>query len=147
MSSAVCCSLGAASAPANRVKRQVGAAGRRPAVAAVRWGASSSSGSGSSGSSSSRSSGCSGEAVGTSASATASTAASRDDDDDAAAAAAAAAAYTLSCPHFDQCSGCSMSTGLETPPTLARARAFFAHRGIPDFQVRARLRFILFYSF
>jgi hypothetical protein len=41
--------------------------------------------------------------------------------------------FTLRCPHFDECPGCSMETELDAPPTLARARAFFAERGVADF--------------
>jgi len=58
----------------------------------------------------------------------------------AASAASAAApstdAFTLRCPHFDTCPGCSLATELDNPPTLERARAYFARRGVPDFQAR-----------
>jgi tRNA/tmRNA/rRNA uracil-C5-methylase (TrmA/RlmC/RlmD family) len=62
-------------------------------------------------------------------------------DDDATGATARATAadaspFALNCPHFDACPGCTMSEGVHEPPTLSRARAFFADRGLPDFAAR-----------
>ena len=52
----------------------------------------------------------------------------------ASAAAPSTDAFTLRCPNFDACPGCSLATELDNPPMLTRARAYFARRGIPDFQ-------------
>ena len=56
--------------------------------------------------------------------------------DTATAADADASPFSLNCPHFDACPGCTMSEGVDEPPTLSRARAFFADRGLPDFAAR-----------
>lgn len=32
----------------------------------------------------------------------------------------------LDCQHFEQCSGCSISTGIDSPPLLLRASSYFA---------------------
>ena len=50
--------------------------------------------------------------------------------------AADASPFALNCPHFDACPGCTMSENVHEPPTLSRARAFFADRGLPDFAAR-----------
>jgi tRNA/tmRNA/rRNA uracil-C5-methylase (TrmA/RlmC/RlmD family) len=44
----------------------------------------------------------------------------------------AAAATELDCPHFDasRCDGCAIATGLDAPPLLARAREYFASKGV-----------------
>ena len=64
--------------------------------------------------------------------------ASADDATGATARATAADAtpFALNCPHFDACPGCTMSENVHEPPTLSRARAFFADRGLPDFAAR-----------
>ena len=36
----------------------------------------------------------------------------------------------LDCQHFEQCSGCSISTGIDSPPVLQRASSYFA--GVPS---------------
>ena len=41
------------------------------------------------------------------------------------------APFSLDCPHFSSCSGCSLDEGLDAPPLLAEARAYFASRGLP----------------
>lgn len=41
--------------------------------------------------------------------------------------------FTLRCPHFATCSGCSKDTELNNPRTLERARDFFTECGVLDF--------------
>jgi hypothetical protein len=41
----------------------------------------------------------------------------------------------LGCPHFAACSGCTLENGLQRPPLAERAAAFFAQRGVEDFEV------------
>eukprot|EP00898_Chlorokybus_atmophyticus_P008158 jgi/Chlat1/8343/Chrsp8S00676 len=43
----------------------------------------------------------------------------------------------LGCEHFDRCSGCTLNSDLVTPSVYARAREFFAQRGISDFILHA----------
>eukprot|EP00192_Tetraselmis_astigmatica_P004593 CAMPEP_0117666122 /NCGR_PEP_ID=MMETSP0804-20121206/10195_1 /TAXON_ID=1074897 /ORGANISM="Tetraselmis astigmatica, Strain CCMP880" /LENGTH=479 /DNA_ID=CAMNT_0005473621 /DNA_START=209 /DNA_END=1648 /DNA_ORIENTATION=+ len=42
---------------------------------------------------------------------------------------------SLECEHFDSCSGCSISDGLDKPPMAQTAAEFFASRGIDNFDV------------
>lgn len=39
----------------------------------------------------------------------------------------------LDCPHFEQCSGCTVDQ-VDRPPILEGARAFAARLGVPDFR-------------
>ena len=48
--------------------------------------------------------------------------------------ASSSSSFTLDCPHFAECPGCVASERLDEPPTLARARRFFASRGVRDFR-------------
>ena len=41
----------------------------------------------------------------------------------------------LGCPHFNECSGCSLEDGLSLPAQYLEARAFFKQRGIEDFKL------------
>lgn len=47
---------------------------------------------------------------------------------DSPAAAAAEPGLCLDCPHFTECSGCTLDTGLDRPPLLATAQRFFEEK-------------------
>ena len=42
----------------------------------------------------------------------------------------------LQCPHFQECSGCTLDRALVSPPLFHRAAAFFSELDYPDFQLR-----------
>jgi hypothetical protein len=46
--------------------------------------------------------------------------------------AAAAGPDELGCTHFGACAGCTLNSGLASPPTAARAAAFFESLGAPE---------------
>lgn len=41
----------------------------------------------------------------------------------------------LNCKHFSRCSGCVIDVGLDHPPIMNEAKAFFAGRGVPSFSL------------
>lgn len=54
-----------------------------------------------------------------------------------AAAAVATPLPPLGCPHFNTCSGCSLSDGLHQPPVLSDAVHYFSQHGIAGFRLHA----------
>ena len=50
-------------------------------------------------------------------------------------AATQAVSSELGCPHFSECSGCSLEDGVRLPSQFLEARAFFKERGIEDFNL------------
>lgn len=45
--------------------------------------------------------------------------------------------FSIHCPHFPICPGCTLSTHVDSPPVLVEMRPFFERCGIPQFPVHA----------
>ena len=60
-----------------------------------------------------------------------------------AAAAAQSLKSELGCPHFGECSGCSLQEGLRQPSQFVEAADFFRKRGFADFRLVSPRRGLL----
>lgn len=45
--------------------------------------------------------------------------------------------FDLLCPHFNECSGCSLNLALDRPPVLDEMRKWFDEQGVNDFRLHA----------
>ncbi len=45
--------------------------------------------------------------------------------------------FSIHCPHFPACSGCTLSERVDAPPVLAEMRPFFKERGLTTFPIHA----------